>query len=95
MSFFSPSFVVLLRHSIESALYLILVLVVALGLSFVEDWLRASHRPPILINGVYWVSIIAFLVDLVAWGLLLAIGMYRWFVMLITRDDEHTDQVPV
>jgi hypothetical protein len=95
MSFFSPSFLVLLRHSTESALYLVFVLAVAFGLSFLEDWFTALHRSPILINGVHYASVFALLVDLVAWGLLVAIGLYRLFVRLITRDEEHTDQVPI
>jgi hypothetical protein len=95
MSFFSPSFLVLVRHSAESALYLVFLLAIAFGLSFLEDWFKALHRPPILINGVHYALVVALLVDLAAWGLLLAIGMYRLFAKLITRDEEHADQVRV
>ena len=83
-----------MRHSIESALYLAFVLAAAFGLSFVEDWFKALHRPPILINGVHYAAVYALLVELIGWGLLLSIGLYR-FVKLITRNDEDADQVPV
>jgi hypothetical protein len=95
MSFFFASFVVLMRHSIENALYLVFLLALALGLSFVEDWFKALHRSPILIGGAHYASVFLFLIDLTAWGLLVSIGLYRVFVRLIKGDEENEDQVPV
>jgi hypothetical protein len=84
-----------MRHSLENAIYLVFVLAVAFGLSFVEDWFKASHRSPILISGAHYASFFAFLVDLTAWSLLLSIGLYRVFARLIRRNEENADQVQV
>jgi hypothetical protein len=79
----------------ESALYLVFVLAVAFGLSFVEDLFQRTHRPPILIAGAHYASVFALVLDLIAWGLLLSIGLFRLFVRPIAQNDEDTDQVPI
>jgi len=76
---FTHSFKVLFRHSFEQSLYLAFVLALAFGLSFVEDLFAASHRSPVLIYGAHYASIFALIVDLIAWGLLLTIGLYKLF----------------
>jgi hypothetical protein len=74
---FSNHFKIVLWNSAETALYLVLALAGAFGLSFVEDLFRHTHRSELLIAGAHWGAIIALIVDLVAWCLLVLIGFYR------------------
>jgi hypothetical protein len=90
---FSKSFKALCRHSFEQSLYLLFVLALAFGLSFVEDLFSVTHRPPILIYGAHCASIFAFMVDLVAWGLLLVIGLYKLFTRPLSDEEENQDSV--
>lgn len=91
---FTNSFKVLLRHSFEQSLYLLFVLALAFGLSFVEDLFRATNRSPLLIYGAHYASIFALFVDLIAWGLLLVIGLYKLFTRPWS-DEEDKDEIPV
>jgi hypothetical protein len=84
-----------MRHSIESTLYLIFLLALAVGLSFFEDALTAWHRSPVLIYGAHYASVYALVVEITAWALLISIGLYRVFARLITRDEENSDEVSI
>ncbi|HVM59398.1 MAG TPA: hypothetical protein VMV72_00895 [Verrucomicrobiae bacterium] len=77
MAFFSQDFRRLLRHSLESFIYLVLLLIFAVSLTFVEDWLRATHRPAWLITGIQGLAILAFLTDAVGFAGLCMKVLYR------------------
>jgi hypothetical protein len=92
----SHSFKVLFRHSFEQSLYLLFVLAIAFGLSFVENLFKVTHRPLFLIYGARYASTFALIIDLVAWALLVVIGLYRLF-RRPWHDEEHNeeDEIPV
>jgi hypothetical protein len=85
---FTHSFKVLMWHSWEQSLYLLFVLGLAFGFSFLEDLFRATHRPPLLVLGAHYGSSVALIIDLAAWGLLLVISLYKLFTRPLTDEDE-------
>jgi len=80
-------------HSWEQSLYLLFVLGLAFGFSFLEDLFRATHRLPLLVLGAHYASSFALVIDLAAWGLLLVIGLYKLFTRPWTDEDD--TQVPI
>ena len=85
MAYFSAAFKIIMRHTVESALLATLLLGIALALTFLEDYCVASHRPAWFTFGVEVISVVAFIADATAWGLLAVVGIKHTFVRLFKK----------
>lgn len=63
MALFSAAFRRELRRSFELFVSGAIVFVVAIALTYVEDWCRAQHRPDWVVFGVQGLSLFMFVAD--------------------------------
>lgn len=70
-AFVTSEFKRALRASLSSFFCCLLVLVMAVVLSFLEDFLRATHRPAPMVLVAHYGSLLAFVVDMIIFGKLI------------------------
>jgi hypothetical protein len=87
MAIFNERVKHLLQHSVQQFVIVAFMLLGAIGLTFIEDWLRTSNRPKWLIDGVQLLSIMLFLIDSIVIISVFAIIGYR-IVQGYIRDEE-------
>jgi hypothetical protein len=71
MAFTTEKFKVALRESWSSFLFFLFLMGLAVALSYLEDSLRAMHRPEPLPSAAHYGSLLALLADMIVFGKLL------------------------
>jgi hypothetical protein len=85
MPIFSAEFKLVLRHTVESAFFAVVLLGIAFGLTFFADYCRTLQRPPWFVFGVDSITAVSLIADATAWGLLLVKGIWLTYQRLFHR----------
>jgi hypothetical protein len=66
MPFFSNRMRELMKHAVGMLIIAVVILACAIALTFVIDWMRQTDRPPWLISGAEFLSVVIFVADGIA-----------------------------